>query len=195
MIPFNKPYLTGKETHYLSGCRKQKDFRIEFIFVISILLGICYLYFILINSISVNYHPVWSDEFFYYINTCSFIENNTLKAALTLNGKGSVVFGSDTHGFGYPLLHGVIAKVFGWHNLNFIIFNFVLLTFSIITIWFMKSVRHIHKLWISIYILLFPFFTLYAFTYMQEIVHIFIAILLSACIYNISLVSGKDKKK
>ncbi|TAE74310.1 MAG: hypothetical protein EAZ85_04880 [Bacteroidetes bacterium] len=153
-------------------------------------MGTCFFYFQLINNITGHYHPVWSDEFFYYINSCSFVENNTLKAALTYSGEGSVIFGADVHGFGYPLLHGCIGKIFGWHNLNFIRLNFVFLVFSIFVIWQVKSIIFKQKLWISIYILLFPFFPLYAFTYMQEIIHVFVAIILSVCIY---LINNKEK--
>jgi hypothetical protein len=168
----------------------QQKLQLEFVFGIFILLGICFTYFLLLNNITFAYHPVWSDEFFYYINAYSFVENNTLKAALTYSGEGSVLFGADAHGFGYPLLHGSIAKIFGWHNLNFVITNVVFLASSIFMIWCIKSITFIQKLWISVYILLFPFFSLYAFTYMQEILHILIAIILSVCIY---LIYNKEK--
>ncbi|MFZ4789475.1 MAG: hypothetical protein ACOYMW_00965 [Candidatus Competibacteraceae bacterium] len=148
-----------------------------------ILFGVCILYFQLINRITFNYHPVWSDEFFYFINSSSFVQNNTLNAALTFSGEGAMIFGADAHGFGYPLLHGIIAKILGWSNLNFIILNFILILISILIILILKGISISQKLSISIFILLFPFIPIYAFTYMQEVIHVFISILLSALIY------------
>ncbi|MCK8523948.1 hypothetical protein M0D21_20390 [Aquimarina sp. D1M17] len=164
---------------------------IEILFAVILLYGILFNYSKLILSVSENYHPVWSDEFFYFANTDSFIQNNTLKAALTLGGEGSILFGADPHGFGYPLLHGVIGKIFGWSNLNMIYFNFLIICIPIILIYRMKTISISQKMWIVISILSFPFFSLYAFTYMQEIIHVFTALLLSFLMYNIY---QKDKE-
>ncbi len=167
---------------------------------IEILLGVILLYAILFNysklilSISENYHPVWSDEFFYYINVDSFIQNDTLKAAITFGGEGSTLFGADAHGFGYPLLHGVIGKISGWSNLNLIYFNFILICIPIILICLVKTISVSQKMWIVISILSFPFFSLYAFTYMQEILHVFIALMLSIIMYCIYQKDKNDNK-
>lgn len=161
----------------------QHKLQLELWFGFLILLGCVLAYFQLLSNLTTNYHPVWSDEFGYYINTQSFFENSTLKAAITLSGEGSAVFGADPHGFAYPLFHGCIAKIFGWSNLNFIITNFILLSASILMVWSIKSIHTRQKLWISSFILLFPFVPLYLFTYMQEIIHISVAIIVSVLIY------------
>lgn len=152
---------------------------------IIVLYCVCFNYSEWFNSIASNYYPVWSDEFFYFINTYSFIQNETLEAALTFGGKGSVVFGADAHGFGYPLLQGSLANIFSWSNLNFIYFNLTIVLIAILFIWFLQSITINQKLWISCIFLLFPFFPLYAFTYMQEAIHIFIATIISILIYHV----------
>lgn len=161
----------------------QHKLQLELLFGFLILLGVGLAYFQLLSNLTTNYHPVWSDEFDYYINSQSFFENSTLRAALTLSGEGSAVFGAGPHGFAYPLFHDCIAKIFGWSNLNFIITNFILLSASILMVWSIKSIHTRQKLWISSFILLFPFVPLYLFTYMQEIIHISVAIIVSVLIY------------
>lgn len=165
---------------------------IDIILGVIVLYGVLFNYSELINAITMNYHPVWSDEFFYFINTYSFIQNDTLEAALTFGGEGSVVFGADAHGIGYPLLHGTIAGFFDWSNISLISFNFIIILISILLVWFIQSITITHKLWFTIIVLLFPFFPLYAFTYMQEVIHIFIALVISVLIYHIY---NKDDNK
>lgn len=150
-------------------------------------------YFELIHSISSGYIPVWSDEFFYYVNSKSFVQNNTLVAALTYNGTGSIVFGADAHGFAYTLLHGGIAKIVGWSNLNFIYFNRILLAISVLLISVYRPITIIQKITISSIILLYPFTQLYGFTYMQEIIHVVFAIGISLIFYSMIL-RPKDHK-
>lgn len=158
---------------------------------IDIALGLLVLYLIFFNYshlillISDNYLPVWSDEYFYFINADSYIQNNTLQAALTYSGKGSVIFSSDAHGFAYSLLHGIVAYFFDWTNLSFIYLNFALIVVAILLISFLKPLTISQKIWISCLILLYPFFQLYGFTYMQESIHVFIAIVLSILLYKL----------
>lgn len=157
-----------------------------------ILYGVLFNYVHLITAVTNTYLPVWSDEFFYFVNTISFFENNVLDAALTYNGEGSHLLGVDAHGPGYPLLHGSIAEVFGWSNLNFIYFNFISLFLALVVIWFMKSITIAQKIWIANIALMFPFFMLYGFTFMQESVHVFTGLIISVLVYYIY---KKDAKR
>ncbi len=143
-------------------------------------------YFLLALQITDNYLPVWNDEFFYYTNSASFFENTTLKAALTYNGSGSRLLGGDAHGFAYPLLNGGIAKIFGWHNLNFIYTNFLFVAAALVLVFFQKNITSVNRLFIILFVLIFPFFAIYGFTYMQESVHIFFAIVCSILIGRIN---------
>ena len=157
----------------------------ERILASALLYYILYHYVRLLQSVSEKYYPVWGDEFFYFVNVKSFVANNTLKAALTYSGEGSPIFGADAHGFGYPLFHGIIANIFGWSNLNFIYSNFIMVLIAVILITCMKSLRIDQKVWSSCIILMFPLLPLYGFTYMQESIQIFIAIVLSVLFYSI----------
>ncbi|HRG59542.1 MAG TPA: hypothetical protein PK323_11340 [Bacteroidia bacterium] len=143
-------------------------------------------YFHGLIKVNVNYHPVWNDEFFYFINANAYFQNNTLQAALTLNGIGSVIFKSDAHGFIYPLLHGGFAKLVGWHTFNLIWFNFLLIGISLCLIFYLLPIPFNSKLNVTLIMLLFPFIPLYAFTYMQEIMQVFFAIVISILFYHIS---------
>jgi hypothetical protein len=157
----------------------------NFTFEVIALLAILSIYGWLFLQVGSNYLPVWSDEFFYYTNANSFFQNNTLQAALTFNGSGSRFIGADAHGFAYPLLNGGIAKIFGWHTLNFIYTNFFFVVAALVLVWFQKDITARPKFLITASVLCFPFFALFGFTYMQESIHILFAIVSSVLIYKI----------
>ncbi|MBP6022209.1 hypothetical protein [Ferruginibacter sp.] len=157
----------------------------NFTFEAIALLAILSIYVWLFLQVGSNYLPVWSDEFFYYTNANSFFQNNTLQAALTFNGSGSRLIGADAHGFAYPLLNGGIAKIFGWHTLNFIYTNLFFVLAALAVVWFQKDIAARQKLLITASVLCFPFFVLFGFTYMQESIHILFAIACSSLIYKI----------
>jgi hypothetical protein len=152
-------------------------------FLVLVFIGVQFFQFW--SQLSIHHHPVWSDEFFYFVNAQASFQNNTLQAAFTFNGEGSTVFGADAHGFAYPLINAVFAKIFGWHFLNFIYLNHLLLVAAIFVIGNLKTITKIQRLLTICLIGLFPFFALYAFTFMQEIIHLFFAVLLSVIVYNI----------
>ncbi len=156
----------------------------------TVLIALITVYLLLLSGISGNYLPIWNDEFFYYTNAFSFFKNNNLQAALTFSGGGSRLLGADAHGFAYPLLNGAAAKVFGWGSLNFIYANFFFIILSLLVIYLQKTFTANQKIFASIIVLAFPFFAIYGFTYMQESVHIFFAIVCAVSIYQIS-VKGK----
>lgn len=136
-------------------------------------------------KITSSYHPVWSDEYMYFLNAASFFENHTLQAAITYNGKGSTFLGADAHGPGYPLLHGTIAVLFGWNNRNIILFNMVAILSAIGLVIAEKYSLKSNRLKLVSLLLLFPFIPLYATTYMQEMVHLPVAVLLSLVIWRV----------
>jgi hypothetical protein len=160
--------------------------KIEISFWLILMLLIGFNYSQLLSGVTSVYHPVWSDELFYYLNTYSFFQCNSLQAAFTFKGTGSILFGADAHGFTYPLLNGLFSKAVGWSNLNFILLNFIFLATIILIICLIKSITVNQKLNTIAFVLLFPFLPLYAFTYMQEVIHLLVAVSLSVLFYNIS---------
>ena len=161
-----------------------------------LLIAICVIalekYFVEFLAISSNYLPVWSDEFFYYLNTYSFYINNSLEASFTFNGKGSEIIGADAHGFMYPLTHGLIAKVFGWSNLNIVITNLFFLALSAFSFSRIKFLSFFEKLFCITLIIVYPFGFLYGFTYMQETINILFAVIASKELF---LVYSEQKRK
>lgn len=159
----------------------------------ALMLIACFIYVQMILSVSSNYHPIWSDEFFYVVNANAFQQNNSLQAAFTYNGIGSQFFSADAHGIAYPLLNGAFAKIAGNSNTNFIILNFILFAITLTLVISLKSLKLQQKLYILSSLMLFPFFQLYAFTYMQEVIHLLFAVCLGILIFKINLY-GLTKK-
>jgi hypothetical protein len=157
----------------------------ETIFYVLLLGVIGVVYMLIVTHITSNYHPVWSDEYFYFMNAASFAENHTLQAALTFNGKGSELLGADAHGPAYPLLHGTIAGLVGWHSRNLVWFNLAAVVAAVGLILSAKYLGWQNRLKISCLLLLFPFIALYGVTYMQEMVHVLVAVLLNTLIWRV----------
>lgn len=120
--------------------------------------------------------PIWSDEFSYYVNSLNFTLNTTLRAALTYTGKGSILFQADGHGFAYPLLHGTIGKLFGFHPLNIPLTNIAFILLSLFLVARQKGLQLSQKASIAIVLLAYFTVPLYSFTFMQESLHLLIAV-------------------
>lgn len=165
---------------------------VETSLLIFLLLLTAAVYVFLAGHLNSNYHPVWSDEFLYFLNAKSSWLNGTLRAAFTCTGYGGKWFGSDTHGFAYPLLHTIVAKIAGWHNLNLIVVNLFFITMSVVISWLLKAFSLTEKLWISLFILLYPVTYIYSFTFMQECMHAFFG--LAAGMLLLKIDASKQKK-
>lgn len=158
---------------------------IIFCFVLLLILSV---YILKALAIQPSKHlPVWSDEFGYYANSYGFYLNTTTQSSLTFSGKGAVLGGGAAHGFMYFAFHGSIAKLFGWSNLSMIITNYILVLSSILVIWFQKieKLNRLNKLYVAILLLGFAFIPIYLQTYMQEILHLFLAICCSLFVLKI----------
>ena len=128
-------------------------------------------------QIDANYLPVWSDEFYYWANAKEFAVNNNLNAVYTYNGKGGELIGADAHGFMYPLFHGIIAKIFGWHHLNLIFTNLAFIGLSCIVVALSPLLKINEKLFFGAMILIYPIGFGFSFSYMQESMHVFFGVL------------------
>ncbi len=129
---------------------------------------------ILISGLGPAYHPLWSDEFFYYMNALSLADNKTLAASFTYNGTGSRLFGADAHGISYPILNSIAPAIFGWNNFNFIGLNFILFLIPAILILLSKEISIFYKSSILAIFIAYPLFLFFGFSFMQEVVHIFL---------------------
>lgn len=155
--------------------------------ILSVVLSALIIFYLYLASgiIAKPYLPAWSDEYWYFVNAKSFEENMSLQAAFTFDGIGSLVFQADTHGFAYPVLNGLFSKIVGRHDYNFQLLHFIYLLVSLIVFWSVSFLNKTQKLMASILLLSFPFASLYAVTFMQEIVHILFAVIASVLLYKI----------
>lgn len=165
-----------------------------YLLIISCVVTLIKYFFEFSDLITHNYLPIWSDEFFYYVNAYSVYINKSLTAALTYNGAGSKLFGSDAHGFMYPLTHGVFAYLIGWHNLNIVFTNLLFLFLSALYVLNVSFLNRVDKLFCLVLILCYPFGFLYGFTFMQETINIFFAVIASKELYLIYKQPDKQKK-
>lgn len=123
--------------------------------------------------------PYWSDEFFYWQNAYSFYVSGQLDAVFTLDGNGSRLLGADAHGPTYTVLHGLIANLFGWNTTNFQLLNFALMVFLLFVLFQSKELNSFQKFSYAALVYTYPFFKLYAFGFLQEVIHGFIAFLIA----------------
>ncbi|MGM0944171.1 MAG: hypothetical protein ACQEW9_03245 [Bacteroidota bacterium] len=133
---------------------------------------------------------LWSDEWLYLINAKSFYEWGSFQASMTYDGLGSYLFGADSHGPFYPLFHGAVALVFSWNPINFLWVNLFLFILSILGFWFSRA--SIRKEWILFFIL-HPIILFYSFSLMQELIHVFGAMIGSLLILRIA--EKKEKRQ
>ena len=152
-----------------------------------IILCIVVMFYILTYSnLTSNYRPILPDETQYFGDSKYSYENTTITAAFTADGVGSKIK-TGRHGFAYTILNALVAGVFGWHNLNFIYTNIAFIVVCLIIFFSLGFINTLQKIKISILFLVFPLIPVYSVTYMQEMVHVFFAILLSVILYKISL--------
>lgn len=137
--------------------------------------------------------PVWSDEFFYYLNTRNFVENSTLRAAFTYTGKGSLIFQADSHGFAYPLFHGMIARMIGFHQLNIPFTNLLFVIMTVILIFLRKELNFAQKVTIVVGLMTCFIVPLNTFTYMQESLQLFVSVT-AACLL-VDIYASRDTRK
>ena len=149
------------------------------------LLGVLSVYAYCTWQVLQGVLPVWDDEYSYFANARSFFENTTLRAAFTYTGEGSRLFHSDVHGFAYPLLNGLIAKVVGFHDINIPLTNLAFIPLAIILIFSQADLTSLQKMFIAFCLLSYPVVVLFTFTFMPESVHLFIAVCCAILLKNI----------
>lgn len=118
-----------------------------------------------------------SDGFGYFMGAKSFYLNHRLSAPVIHLDKVSLIGEFYSHGFGYSLLNGSVALLVGWHDKLIIAINIALLAAAAIFI----LTRKYEWPWKLALLLLFLTFYLtptMTFAYMQETVHLLLALVL-----------------
>lgn len=125
-----------------------------------------------------------SDGFGYFVEAKSFFLNHQLGAAVIHLDRVSPIGEFYSHGFAYSLINGGFALLVGWHDKLIIAINVVLLAIAATFI----LTRSYEWAWKLVLLLLFMTFYLtptMTFAYMQEIVHLLLALMLGQLLMTI----------
>ncbi len=157
--------------------------KIKLLSVLFLVLFLSFLYFAY-QSISLNYLPIFSDEYSYYLDSKSFWLYNRIDAATTFNERYSIIGQAGFHGFMYSIFYGTFFKLFAFFgitpsiipaNIVLVLCLFVFLAFSRIEL---KNKLLIGIIFLSNYI-----FLIYISSSMTEIFHYIFAVLVGYLLY------------
>lgn len=125
-----------------------------------------------------------NDGFGYFVEAKSFFLNHQLRSAVIHLNRISPIGEFYSHGFAYSLINGGFALLVGWHDKLIIRINVVLLATAVTFI----LTRSYEWPWKLVLLLLFMTFYLtptMTFAYMQEIVHLLLALVLGQLLMTI----------
>jgi hypothetical protein len=141
-----------------------------------------------------RYMPAWSDEYSYYVNTRSYVENGRLEGAILIEENVSPLGQFDAHGFAYTLLHGLIARVFGFHRLNMILFNLACLLLALVAV-LRFDVGAAQKAALASSIMLYMTVPIWLFTYMQETMQIGVGVLAGLLLWKLYAAEAAGRRR
>ena len=159
--------------------------RIKFLGVLFLMLFLLFVYFVY-QSISLNYLPVFSDEYGYYLDAKSFWLYNRIDAATTLNECYSLVGNAGFHGFMYNIFYGTFFKLFAFLGItpSIMLANMVLVFCLFLFLAFGKMSLE-NKLLIGIVFLSNFIFIIYLSSSMTEIFHYVFAVVVGYLLYQL----------
>ena len=125
-----------------------------------------------------------NDGFGYFMGAKSFYLNHQLRGPLLHLNMASLIGEFYCHGFAYSLINGSAALLVGWHDKLIIDVNIVLLATAVLFI----LTRHYAWPWKLAFVLVFLTYFLtptMTFAYMQEIVHLLLALVIGHLLFTI----------
>jgi hypothetical protein len=125
-----------------------------------------------------SYAPYYGDEFFYYKNAEAFSKISSLKAVFSYSGSGSEWLGFDPHGPAYPLVYGIIGKLFGWFGPLIPFANICILLVSLVFLFRQKHTCLSTKFLEILLVLGSPICLFYSFSFMPELIQLAAGVLL-----------------
>lgn len=167
----------------------------KYINLISLLFFVVLVFsygYYLINIIDLGeYYPSRSDEMGYFLEAKGFAETWSLAPYISQDEMIAPLFDLGTHGPMYALSHGMIAKIFGLHGLNFVLMNFAFLFGYFWLIWKREDFDFSQKL--ALFLIQFGYYITFFFTFAfnQELIHIFFGTALT--LHLISLYKKNEK--
>ncbi len=93
------------------------DNRIIFLSILFLMLLLLFTYFVY-QSTSLNYLPIFSDEYGYYLDAKSFWLYNRIDAPLTLNESYSLIGHAGFHGIMYSVFYGSFFKLLAFLGID-----------------------------------------------------------------------------
>jgi len=123
------------------------------------------------------YAPVGSDEYHYVLEAKSAYANGTWHSPFTLYERVARVGDFGFHGFMYNALHGAVARVLGYKAVWVVWVNVALLAAAVLLLYISRSMTLPQAALASAYLLMCFVVPVYTFTFMQENVQVFFAVL------------------
>jgi hypothetical protein len=153
--------------------KKYNLFIIVYIIIVVLLVSFSFFQGLLKGG----YYPVYEDEMIYYNSAKLFMETNSTKAFTCINEQRSAVGEYNWYGPSYHIIYGGIAKLFGFNQNMFIVFNYILFILTISISFLINTTLRNKLLFTAILISSYSAFT-YLFSYFPESLQIFLTIIL-----------------
>lgn len=133
------------------------------------------------------------DGFGYYLGAKSLFLNKTLISPLIHLNKVSLIGEFYSHGFAYSLLNGTISLIFGWSDITIVLLNaiFILASAAILLLYIADRLL---KLAILLILLTFYITPTMTFSFMQESIHIFFAVVASILLIEASKTTSSSRR-
>jgi len=157
--------------------------RVKFLGVLFLMLFLMFAYYVY-KSISLDYLPIFSDEYGYYLDAKAFQVCNRLDAAFTINEYYSKIGNFSFHGFIYTLFYGTFFKLFSLFGItpSIMLVN-ISLVFSLLIFLALSKIKLEKKFFIGIVFLSNFIFVLFISSSMTEIFHLVFAVIAGYLLY------------
>ncbi len=157
--------------------------RIKLLGALFMILFLLFVYFVY-KSISLDYLPIFSDEYGYYLDAKAFQVCNKLDAAFTINEYYSKIGNFSFHGFMYTLFYGTFFKLFALLGITpSIMLANMFLVFSLFVFLVFVKIEWEKIFFIGIVLLSNLIFLLFISSSMTEIFHLVFAVITGYLFY------------
>ena len=144
------------------------------------------LIYLVYKAISLNYLPIYSDEYGYYLDAKSFWLYDRIDAATTLNERFSLVGNAGFHGFVYSVLYGTFFKLFSFFGISpSVMLTNIILAISLLILLALTNISLKNKMLIGIVFMSNFILIVYLFSGMAEIFHYVFAFVVGYLLYRV----------
>jgi len=162
---------------------KINHYRIYLLWTIFLGLIVMFLY-LAYQTIHLNYLPIFSDEYSYYLDAKSFWLYNRIDAASTFNESYSIIGHSGFHGFFYSIFYGSLFKLFSIVNIPpSIPLVHILMTIVLFVFLAISKIKTENKLLIGIVFISNYVFLIFISSSKTEIFHYIFAVVVAYLLY------------